>query len=231
MQCINQLAHTPPFSFLTHGAFWSLFLVILSPLAGLVLLLMTGWKVFQHGVLCLSGIKKRQKIDPLLSKGNNDKEDLAVLITGCGAGFGRDLAFALSKHGFTVFACCRSGTSLQQFEDCEHIIPVKLDVTVPKDVKKAVEHLSLWLDEGKTLKRDRHFHALVNNAGIGKGGRLDWDGLDPFRHCMEGENQLFVCPPPNLTLTLKPPSFLAFLLSYLVPHIPFHAFIYFIFHS
>lgn len=186
MQQVNQLAHTPPFSFLIHGAFWSSFLLICSPLAGLVLLVMTGWKVVKCGVLFLLGIEKGQKIDPLQPCKNHEQE-LAVLITGCGAGFGRDLAFALAKRGFTVFACCRSENSLQQFKDCQRMIPLKLDVTVQSDVKRAIEHLSMWLDEGANLKKDRHFHALVNNAGIGKGGRLDWDGIDPFRRCMEGE--------------------------------------------
>lgn len=37
-----------------------------------------------------------------------DGVEIAVVVTGCDAGFGKDAAFELSKRGFVVFAGCIS---------------------------------------------------------------------------------------------------------------------------
>jgi hypothetical protein len=35
-------------------------------------------------------------------------------------------------------------------------------------------------------KRTRLLHAIVNNAGVGKIGQVDWLTMDDYRICMEG---------------------------------------------
>ena len=36
----------------------------------------------------------------------SEREDLAVVVTGCDSGFGKALALELLSRGYTVFACC-----------------------------------------------------------------------------------------------------------------------------
>mmetsp|Transcript_6657 Transcript_6657/g.14620 ORF Transcript_6657/g.14620 Transcript_6657/m.14620 type:complete len:403 (+) Transcript_6657:113-1321(+) len=184
-QHLNKLLHVPPFSFLFYGSFWSFILLVASPLAGLVLIVMTLWKLARYVVLLPFGLADGRKIRPDAVGKDGKKNELAVLITGCDSGFGCDLTFELGRKGFVVFAGCLSKEAMNQFEGLSNIIPLKMDVTDEKEVENAVETVMNWLVEGPVQHADRHFHALVNNAGIGTGGRIDWLDLKPYRQNME----------------------------------------------
>lgn len=101
-----------------------------------------------------------------------------VLISGCDTGFGHQLALQLDQCGFHVLA----GVYLS-----DQIIPLKnklssratvfqLDITKSDDIDAAYK-----LIERKT----NSLHALVNNAGIGVSGYIDWISLETMRQTME----------------------------------------------
>lgn len=173
LQWLNELLHQEPFSFLFYGLYWFIVLVFLSPLAGLVLLLLTYTKFVLHLV---------GRLDKNVNR--TDKQ-LGVIITGCDSGFGCDLAFALADKGFVVFAGCLRKESLQQFES-SRIVAFPMDVTKDDQVLSAASRVNQWLGKG-----GNYLHAVVNNAGIGHGGLVDW--LD-----MEGEFENACCDCCNI---------------------------------
>lgn len=105
-QYINKFLHTEPFSFIFYGIFWSGVLIIVYPVVGILLLIISMLKVIKY----LHSPKAK-----VVDAKNGDKE-LAVYITGCDSGFGKDLAFALYDKGFIVFPGCLSEDGMKQFE-------------------------------------------------------------------------------------------------------------------
>ena len=98
--------------------------------------------------------------------------------------------WAASEAGFVVFAGCLEEESLKTFTDLfPNLFPVKLDVTKDEDVELVAGKVAEWLKEDVGQKRA--FHALVNNAGVGVLGEVDWMHMDGYRKCMEGE--MIVC--------------------------------------
>eukprot|EP00591_Stephanopyxis_turris_P003758 CAMPEP_0195526588 /NCGR_PEP_ID=MMETSP0794_2-20130614/27744_1 /TAXON_ID=515487 /ORGANISM="Stephanopyxis turris, Strain CCMP 815" /LENGTH=303 /DNA_ID=CAMNT_0040657315 /DNA_START=285 /DNA_END=1193 /DNA_ORIENTATION=+ len=114
----------------------------------------------------------------------NSKKELAVCITGCDSGFGRDLSFALSERGFTVFAGCLTEDGLLQYQDVPSIFPLKMDVTKENDTTKSFDVISKWLSD-PSAKLQRFLHALINNAGLGTAGLIDWIEISDFQRDME----------------------------------------------
>jgi NAD(P)-dependent dehydrogenase (short-subunit alcohol dehydrogenase family) len=65
-----------------------------------------------------------------------------------------------------------------------------MDVTKEDEVKNAAVVVNKWINDNDTAKlttSPRLLHALVNNAGIGSGGLIDWLNISVFRKDMEGE--------------------------------------------
>jgi NAD(P)-dependent dehydrogenase (short-subunit alcohol dehydrogenase family) len=117
------------------------------------------------------------------------QKELAVCITGCDTGFGRDLACELSSRGFVVFAGCLTENGRRQFAGRKGIVPLLMDVTKESDVAAAVETVSKWMSNSSAAI-PRYFHALVNNAGVGCVGMADWLSMDDYYNTMEGT---YVC--------------------------------------
>jgi len=128
---------------------------------------------------------------------------LAVVITGCDSGFGKEIAMLCAASspekeggGFTVFACCLKEESFEQFRLMANVIPVKVDVTNDDNVVNVALKVSEWIkageadgggdDKGEKKKKERILHALVNNAGIGLGFITDLTDLSLFQHVMDG---------------------------------------------
>lgn len=173
LQYFNRLLHIPPFSFLFYGLYWSLFLALLSPLAGLILIFITLFKLLKYIVLLPFGLEEGRKIQP--SEGEvGDAVQYGVLITGCDSGFGSDLAFELARRRFVVFAGCLSAEAMKQYDGIEHVVPLKMDVTKQTEVNESVATVMNWLAEATIRGERRYLHAVVNNAGVGSGGRTDW---------------------------------------------------------
>ncbi|MET9341884.1 SDR family oxidoreductase [Nonomuraea sp. NPDC003804] len=93
-----------------------------------------------------------------------------VLVTGASTGIGRATALMLARHGFTVHAGVRKEADGQALGPT--ITPIKLDITDPGQIAEAAEHLG-------------HLDALVNNAGIGVTGPLEFVPLDSLRRQYE----------------------------------------------
>jgi NAD(P)-dependent dehydrogenase (short-subunit alcohol dehydrogenase family) len=114
-----------------------------------------------------------------------------VIITGCDTGFGKELVLRLAAEGFVVFAGCFQEDSQQQFpttidDESLKIHPMVLDVTKDDHVQDAYKAVQKWLDGG-AINEKRYLHAVVNNAGAGKLGYIDWMEMSDFEFCMNGE--------------------------------------------
>lgn len=175
-----------------HLCVWCFILMICSPIAGVALFAYTILRSVQFFI----GLFIPQKIDGE----NNDgyHYERCVFITGCDTGFGQTVAHELSnseKYDFVVFACCYSDRGMEQYQDKANVITVKLDVTKDVDVDNAANAVKEWLNEpllsngnthGKQKKNiKRVLHAVVNNAGIGSCGPIDWTVTEDFERVME----------------------------------------------
>jgi NAD(P)-dependent dehydrogenase (short-subunit alcohol dehydrogenase family) len=89
-----------------------------------------------------------------------------VLVTGASTGIGRSTALLLARKGFTVYAGVRKAADGQALGPT--VIPITLDVTDAGQVADAAEQLG-------------QLDGLVNNAGIGVTGPLEFVPLDALR--------------------------------------------------
>lgn len=82
------------------------------------------------------------------------------LITGCSTGFGRALAKEVLAKGYRAAVAARNTNDVQDIIEGypSTAIAVKLDVTVPEQIKSAVQ---------ATIDQFGQIDVLVNNAGIG----------------------------------------------------------------
>jgi hypothetical protein len=184
IQKLNALLHQEPYATIAYAFYWSLVLTVGAPLVGIGLLWMSVYELICQ--FCWN----RRRIEPKKELQQSNKE-LAVVITGCDSGFGKELVFRLAAEGFVVFAGCLKEESKKQFA-CEPLIhPLVLDVTSDEHVQEAFQMIQKWLNHHDTTEKKQHqryLHALVNNAGIGKSGFIDWSELSDYRICMEGES-------------------------------------------
>eukprot|EP01083_Nonionella_stella_P204860 746509_1 len=93
--------------------------------------------------------------------------DKVILITGCGHGFGHDLALQLAiNHGYRVIATCRTQESVDEFLSNSAFTANKstsliMDVTNEKHIANAKTFVVHYLDETQSI-----FWGIVNNAGL-----------------------------------------------------------------
>jgi NAD(P)-dependent dehydrogenase (short-subunit alcohol dehydrogenase family) len=97
----------------------------------------------------------------------------AVLVTGASTGIGEATARRLGQAGWDVFAAARTDADLERLGG-EGFTPVKLDVTDPDTIAAARDELD-----------ERGLHGLVNNAGIGISGPIEFVPLDELRRQLE----------------------------------------------
>jgi NAD(P)-dependent dehydrogenase (short-subunit alcohol dehydrogenase family) len=173
LNIFNDLLHAEPVSIVADCVFWLVILLVGFPLAAVVVFIRMIWQVISF----FAG--RKNIIDPK----QTNKQDLAVFITGCDSGFGRELVAPLTARGFTVFCGCLHTSSFQHFKDDSLAIPIQIDVTSDKSVADAYKFVSTWLAGGS--KRKRYFHALVNNAGVFRMGLIDWAKMNDFKATMD----------------------------------------------
>ncbi|CAF0984048.1 unnamed protein product [Adineta ricciae] len=101
-----------------------------------------------------------------------------VLISGCDTGFGHGLALELDKQGFHVLAGIYSLNNQQKLTSLlsDRATVFKLDITKQEDIDDAYKLIS---------SKTQVLHALVNNAGVGYGGLIDWITLESMRKMMD----------------------------------------------
>ena len=92
-----------------------------------------------------------------------------ALITGTSTGIGEACVARLAERGWTVYAGVRKtddGDRLK-VQHAGDVRPVILDVSKPDDITRVVSEISAEVG-------DRGLHALVNNAGVGVGGPVEY---------------------------------------------------------
>jgi NAD(P)-dependent dehydrogenase (short-subunit alcohol dehydrogenase family) len=129
---------------------------------GIVLIVYVGYRLYQH----------------LFPPPNINPNGKYVLISGCDTGFGHALAIELDKQGFHVLA------GVYNPDNEEHLTSQLstratvfcLDITQQDEIDAAY---NMVIEKTTTL------HAIINNAGIGKGGLIDWTSVDFMRKTMD----------------------------------------------
>ena len=129
---------------------------------GLLVLGYVAYKVYEH----------------FTATPNINPQGKYVLISGCDTGFGNGLAIELDHQGFNVFAGiynAQNKDSLTQRLSSRATV-FKLDITRQEDIDDAYQMVSA---------RTKTLHALVNNAGVGTCGYIDWISMDSMRNVMD----------------------------------------------
>ncbi len=99
-----------------------------------------------------------------------------ILITGCSSGIGRDVAFALKKRGYRVFATARKEKDVKSLQEAG-FESYLLDVTSKESVDRALDAI---------LKAtNNHLYALFNNAGYGQPGALEDVSVEALKEQFE----------------------------------------------
>jgi NAD(P)-dependent dehydrogenase (short-subunit alcohol dehydrogenase family) len=104
----------------------------------------------------------------------------AVVITGASTGIGRATALLLDKKGYRVFAGVRKqadATSLEE-EGSERLTPIIIDVTKKRSITTARQKVQRAVGDDGLV-------GLVNNAGVGGGGPVEFMPLADFRKTLE----------------------------------------------
>lgn len=100
----------------------------------------------------------------------------SALITGTSSGIGQATTRMLDREGWCVFAAVRRTSDADQLRAAcsERVVPVLMDVTQQDQIDQAVKEVSDALG-GAPLK------AIINNAGIGFGGPMEFCDVDETR--------------------------------------------------
>lgn len=186
IQKLNRLLHTEPFASIGYALIWALILCAIVPLGGFALLLHLVYRGVRW-VLEEHVLKNKDATSGMAV----DRGELGVVISGCDSGFGLGLALGLAEKGYQVFAGCLTlEESASHFAEQPNIKAFQLDVTKAEDVEASVKLVEGWLQEqsGGGAPSGRRLHALVNNAGMGKMGQMDWLSMDDYENCMNGKH-------------------------------------------
>ena len=100
----------------------------------------------------------------------------AVLVTGASTGIGRKITERLAKEGYFVYAGARKDQDLKDLDAIPNVRSLRLDVTSAGDIAAAVDTVT---------RAGRGLYALVNNAGVGVGGRLTDTKEEDFHFLMD----------------------------------------------
>lgn len=104
----------------------------------------------------------------------------AVMVTGASTGIGRATALLLDKKGYRVFAGVRKQADAKSLTDdgSERLTPITIDVTKDRSITAAKNKVQRAVGKDGLV-------GLVNNAGVGGGGPIEFMPLDDFRATLE----------------------------------------------
>ena len=132
-----------------------------SVVIGILIILYVGYRIYQY----------------LFPPPNLSPNGKYVLISGCDTGFGHTLAIELDKIGFHVLAGVYNPDNeehlTQQLSNRATVFC--LDITRQEEIDSAYEMIA---------QKTTSLFALVNNAGIGKSGFIDWTSIETMRTVM-----------------------------------------------
>jgi NAD(P)-dependent dehydrogenase (short-subunit alcohol dehydrogenase family) len=94
-----------------------------------------------------------------------------ILITGISSGFGKKTAELLAEKGHIVY-----GTVRKEIESQQGVQLLKMDLTDPESIKKAV-HL--------VLQNEGRIDILINNAGMHTGGAIETSPIEHIKLQMD----------------------------------------------
>jgi NAD(P)-dependent dehydrogenase (short-subunit alcohol dehydrogenase family) len=104
----------------------------------------------------------------------------AVLVTGASSGIGRACALHIDGLGHRVFAGVRTQSAAESLRRAasDRLTPVMLDVTDTGAIDAAVESIDSALD-------GRGLVGVVNNAGVARGGPIEYLPVEEWRTQLE----------------------------------------------
>jgi NAD(P)-dependent dehydrogenase (short-subunit alcohol dehydrogenase family) len=104
----------------------------------------------------------------------------AVVITGASTGIGRATALHLDAEGYRVFAGVRKEADARDLakDGSDRLTPVTIDVTDAGQIESARQEVAEAVG-------DQGVVGLVNNAGVGGGGPIEFMPLEELRRTLE----------------------------------------------
>src|SRR6476659_1406287 len=104
----------------------------------------------------------------------------AVVVTGASAGIGSTPALQLDADGYRVFAGVRKEDDARELsqDGSDRLTPIILDVTHAGQIDAARQQVAEAVG-------DQGLVGLVNNAGVGGGGPIEFMPLDELRRTLE----------------------------------------------
>lgn len=102
-----------------------------------------------------------------------------VLVTGASTGIGEASALRLAKNGWHVFAGVRKEADGERLQKAggSRLTPVMLDVTDEQQIDSTAKLIAEQSDDGLA--------GLVNNAGVGRGGPIEYLPVEEWRDQLE----------------------------------------------
>ncbi|MCZ7584603.1 MAG: SDR family oxidoreductase [Deltaproteobacteria bacterium] len=104
----------------------------------------------------------------------------AVVVTGASTGIGEACAVRLERAGYLVFVGVRKEKDAEavRAKGSERLRPLMLDITDGESIRRATEEVAGAVG-------DAGLAGLINNAGVGVGGPLEFVPLDQLRWQLE----------------------------------------------
>jgi NAD(P)-dependent dehydrogenase (short-subunit alcohol dehydrogenase family) len=107
-------------------------------------------------------------------------ESGAVVVTGASTGIGRATALLLDRKGYQVFAGVRKQADSDELSRAgsDRLSPIAIDVTEADSIDAARQEVNAAAGEDGLV-------GLVNNAGVGGGGPIEFMQIEDLRNTLE----------------------------------------------
>lgn len=118
----------------------------------------------------------------IFSKKVKPSQNAYAVVTGAGSGIGRSFAMELAKRGGTIVCAdinldaAKETVSLIESQTSAKAFAVQCDVGVKEQVKALSEQAEKLMNHPVSL--------IINNAGVGLGGKFDEVSLEDWQWCM-----------------------------------------------